>query len=154
MTSSTIFYCLLCPSTGISQCSLIISTLNLSSLGTYTFSSLYMILSTSLYSLSLNIFTPAYFIFLTALIILLSFTFDHLTSSNKSTPSIIISTFFVFLTSCYQQAVNVLSDHPRWMFKKNSIEFFVELDYYLYYSYSSCTTSPQSHVLPECSVIT
>jgi len=29
--------------------------------------------------------------------------------------------------------VNVLSDHPRWMFKKNSIEFFIRLDYYLYY---------------------
>ena len=29
--------------------------------------------------------------------------------------------------------MNVLSDHPRWIFKKNSIEFFVGLDYYLYY---------------------
>jgi len=29
--------------------------------------------------------------------------------------------------------VNVLSDYPRWMFKKNSIEFFLGLDYYLYY---------------------
>jgi len=28
--------------------------------------------------------------------------------------------------------MNVLSDHPRWMFKKNSIEFFLGLDYYLY----------------------
>ena len=27
----------------------------------------------------------------------------------------------------------VLSDHPRWMFKKNSMGFFVGLDYYLYY---------------------
>jgi len=27
----------------------------------------------------------------------------------------------------------VLSDHPRWMFKKNSMEFFVEFEYYLYY---------------------
>jgi len=39
--------------------------------------------------------------------------------------------------------MNVLSDHPRWMFKKNSIEFFLGLDYYLYYFYSGCTaTSP------------
>jgi len=28
--------------------------------------------------------------------------------------------------------VNVLSDHPGWMFKKNSMEFFLGLDYYLY----------------------
>jgi len=27
----------------------------------------------------------------------------------------------------------VLSDYPRWMFKKNSMEFFVEFEYYLYY---------------------
>ena len=41
------------------------------------------------------------------------------------------------------------------MFKKNSMGFFIGLDYYLYYSYSSCTTiSLQSHVLPECSMIT
>jgi len=44
---------------------------------------------------------------------------------------------------CYQETVSVLSDHPRWMFKKNSMEFFVGLDYYLYYFYSGCTaTSP------------
>jgi len=44
---------------------------------------------------------------------------------------------------CYREIVNVFSDHPRWMFKKNSMEFFVELDYYLYYFYSGCTvTSP------------
>jgi len=34
---------------------------------------------------------------------------------------------------CYQWTVNILSNHPRWMFKKNSIEFFLGLDYYLYY---------------------
>ena len=33
----------------------------------------------------------------------------------------------------YQQAVNALSDHPRWIFKKNLMEFFLGLDYYLYY---------------------
>ena len=53
---------------------------------------------------------------------------------------------------CYQWTVNVLSDHPRWMFKKNSMEFFLGLDYYLYYFYSGCTaTSPWSHVPPEYS---
>jgi len=41
----------------------------------------------------------------------------------------------------FRWAVNALSDHPRWMFKKNSIEFFIGLDYYLYYFYSSCTLS-------------
>ena len=41
------------------------------------------------------------------------------------------------------------------MFKKNSMEFFIRLDYYLYYSYSGYTTiSSWSHVLPECSIIT
>ena len=35
--------------------------------------------------------------------------------------------------SCYWRTVIVLSDHPRWMFKKNLMEFFVGLDYYLYY---------------------
>ena len=34
---------------------------------------------------------------------------------------------------CYQQTVNILSDYPRQMFKKNSMEFFLGLDYYLYY---------------------
>jgi len=34
---------------------------------------------------------------------------------------------------CYQRTVIVLSDHPRWMFKKNSMEFFIALSYYLYY---------------------
>ena len=34
---------------------------------------------------------------------------------------------------CYQRTVIVLSDHSRWMFRKNSIEFFVGLVYYLYY---------------------
>ena len=50
--------------------------------------------------------------------------------------------------------MSVLSDHPRWMFKKNLIEFFVGLDYYLYYFYSGYTaTSLRSHVPPECSTI-
>jgi len=66
VTSSTIFYCPPCPPTSVSWCNLIISALNISSLGTYTFFSLYIMLSTSLYSPSLNIFTPAHFISLTA----------------------------------------------------------------------------------------
>jgi len=35
---------------------------------------------------------------------------------------------------CYRWAVITLSDHPRWMFRKNSMEFFIRLGYYLYYS--------------------
>jgi len=34
---------------------------------------------------------------------------------------------------CYQRTVIALSDHPRWMFRKNSMEFFIVLSYYLYY---------------------
>jgi len=34
---------------------------------------------------------------------------------------------------CYRWAVIALSDHPRWMFRKNSMEFFIGLVYYLYY---------------------
>jgi len=40
------------------------------------------------------------------------------------------------------------------MFKKNLMEFFVELVSYLYYFYSGYATDPWSHVLPECSVVT
>jgi len=34
---------------------------------------------------------------------------------------------------CYQRTMIVLSNHPRWMFRKNSMGFFVGLVYYLYY---------------------
>jgi len=34
--------------------------------------------------------------------------------------------------------VIVLSDYPRWMFRKNLIKFFIGLVYYLYYFYSGC----------------
>ena len=34
---------------------------------------------------------------------------------------------------CYRKTMIVLSDHLRWMFRKNSMEFFVGLVYYLYY---------------------
>jgi len=56
---------------------------------------------------------------------------------------------------CYQWTVNVLSNHPRWMFKKNSMEFFIRLQPYLYYYYSGCTLESHDHMLlPECSMIT
>jgi len=48
-----------------------------------------------------------------------------------------------------------LSDHPRWMFEKNSIEFFVGLQPYLYYCYSGYTLKSHDHLLfPECSMVT
>ena len=48
-----------------------------------------------------------------------------------------------------------LSDHPRWIFKKNSMEFFVGLQSYLYYCYSGCTLKSHDHLLfPECSMVT
>ena len=50
--------------------------------------------------------------------------------------------------------MNVLSNHPRWMFKKNSIEFFVGLQLYLYYYYSGYTLESHNHMFfPECSMI-
>ena len=58
-------------------------------------------------------------------------------------------------TLCYQWTVNVLSNHPRQMFKKNSMEFFVGLQPYLYYYYSGCTLESHNHMFfPECSMIT
>ena len=46
-------------------------------------------------------------------------------------------------------------DHPRWTFRKNSMEFFVGLLDYLYKFYRGyATTNPRSHVLLECSIIT
>ena len=48
-----------------------------------------------------------------------------------------------------------LSDHPRWMFEKNSMEFFVGLQPYLYYCYSGYTLKSHDHLLfPECSMVT
>jgi len=53
---------------------------------------------------------------------------------------------------CYRGTVNVLSGHPRWMFRKNLMEFFVGLQPYLYYYYSGCTLESHGHMsLPECS---
>ena len=48
---------------------------------------------------------------------------------------------------CYQWTVNVLSNYPRWMFKKNLMEFFVGLQPYLYYYYSGCTLESHDHML-------
>jgi len=56
---------------------------------------------------------------------------------------------------CYQGTVNVLSGHSRWMFRKNSMEFFVGLQPYLYYYYSGCTLESYGHMsFPECSMVT
>ena len=74
----------------------------------YIFPSLYITLSTSLYSLSLNIFIPACFISSTTFTTLLSFTFDFCTFFSRSTLSTIISTASVFLTSNHFSFTNVL----------------------------------------------
>ena len=48
-----------------------------------------------------------------------------------------------------------LKSHPRWMFRKNLMEFFVGLLDYLYKFYRGyATTNPRSHVLLEYSTIT
>jgi len=52
VTNSVIFYCPLCPPTGVSWCNLITSTLSASSLGTYTFSSFNSSLSSSRHSVA------------------------------------------------------------------------------------------------------
>ena len=107
MINFTIFHCSLCPPTSILWYSLMISTLNLLSLGIYIFPSLYIIPFTSFHSLSLNIFTFVCFISSTIFIILLSFTFDCFTFSNKSTFSTIISIFFVLFTLSYSGFTNI-----------------------------------------------
>ena len=109
VTNFTIFHCPPCPPTGVSWCSLIISALSISSFGTYTFLSLYIMPSTSLHSSSLSIFTPTHFISSTTLTTSSSFTFDFLTFSSKSTPSIITSTLSVLLASNHLGFTNVSS---------------------------------------------
>ena len=48
-----------------------------------------------------------------------------------------------------------LKDYPRWVFRKNLIEFFIGLSTYLYYFYKWLyTISLWLHVLLECSMIT
>ena len=47
---------------------------------------------------------------------------------------------------CYRWAVIALSDHPRWMFRKNSMEFFIRLLNYLYYFTSGCILLIHDHM--------
>ena len=83
--------------------------------------------------------------------------YDHLTLSHDLTllsphPIYILTPLYAL---CYQGTVNVLSGHPRWIFRKNSMEFFVGLQPYLYYYYSGCTLESYGHMsLPECSMVT
>ena len=63
--------------------------------------------------------------------------------------------YFPCYSSCYQGTVNVLSGYPRWIFRKNSMEFFIGLQPYLYYYYSGCTLEFHDHMsFPECSMVT
>ena len=56
---------------------------------------------------------------------------------------------------CYQQTVIVLSDYPRWMFKKNSIEFPVIFYILLILLlHGLCIKVSQLHIFPEYSTIT
>ena len=107
VTSFTVFYCPLCPSTSILWYSLIISIFNILSLGIYTFPSLYITPSTSLYSSSLNIFISACFISLTAFITSSSFTLNCFTFSSRFTSSMITSTSSVLYTSSYSSLINI-----------------------------------------------
>ena len=56
---------------------------------------------------------------------------------------------------CYQGTVNVLSSHPRWMFRKNLMEFSLDCSPTYTYYYSGCTLESHGHMsFPECSVVT
>ena len=107
VTSFTVFHCPLCPSTSILWYSLIISIFNILSLGIYTFPSLYITPSTSLYSSSLNIFISACFISLTAFITSSSFTLNCFTFSSRFTSSMITSTSSVLHTFSYSGLTKV-----------------------------------------------
>ena len=69
ITNFIIFHFPLCSATGISWCNWIISTLNSSSLGTYTFLSFNTNFLSIYYSFSYNIFTSVFFIYFTILTI-------------------------------------------------------------------------------------
>ena len=99
VTNSVIFYCSLYSPTSVLWCNQITSILNFLSHGTYTFLSLSIRPFSSLYSLSLNIFTPAHFIFSTTFITLSSFTSNFLISSSRSSSLIITSITYIALTS-------------------------------------------------------
>ena len=109
VTNSIVFYCPPYPPTGVSWYSLITSILNNSSLGIYTFSSLSISPLCSLYSSSLNIFAPTFFISSTTLITLLSFASLFLILFNISTPSITTSITSAAFTSNYSFFINICS---------------------------------------------
>ena len=109
VTNFVIFHCPLCPPTGMSWCNWITSALNFLFLGTYTFLSLNISPSSSLYSSSLSIFTPAHFISFTAFTTSSSFASDFFIFSNKSIPSMITSATYVALTSSHSFFINTLS---------------------------------------------
>ena len=88
-------------------CSLIISILNILSLSTYTFLSLYITPSTSLYSLFLNIFISACFISSTAFITSSSFTLNCFTFSSRSTSFMITFTSSVLYTFSHSSLTKV-----------------------------------------------
>jgi len=56
-----------------------------------------------------------------------------------------LSQNIINLDNCYRRAVMALSDYPRWIFRKNSMEFFIGLSYYLYYFISGCTLKSCGH---------
>jgi len=95
--------------TGVSWYSLITFALNFSSFGTYTFPSFNIKLSFCCYSLSLNIFIPAYFISFTAFTTSSSLASHFLTLSSKSIPSIITSAILILFTSSYSSVCFLLS---------------------------------------------
>ena len=109
VTNFTVFYCPLYLLTGVLWCNLIIFAFNFLSLDIYTFLFLYIMLSISLYSSSLSIFTPAYFISSTTWITSLFLTFDCLTFSSKSTLYMITSTPSVLLTFNYSSLTSISS---------------------------------------------
>ena len=77
--------------------------------GTYTFLSLNISPSSSLHSLSLNIFTPTCFISSTTFITLSSLASDSLIFLIRSTPLITTSVVYIALTSNYSFFTNTLS---------------------------------------------
>jgi len=73
---------------------------------------------------------------------------DYREEYKKRELAILFSFWSVFILTryCYWRAVIALSDHPRWMFRKNSMEFFVVLSYYLYYFTVAILLRVQNHM--------
>ena len=103
ITNFTVFHCPLYPLTGVLWCNLIIFAFNFLSLGTYTFPFLYIMLSISLHSSSLSIFTPAHFISSITLTTSSSLTLDCLTFSSKST--------FYMITYLEEETASLSHEH-------------------------------------------